>query len=104
MQKPKKEYLSLYSKDCLSCHLLIDGMPVKPRRCSYEHGNKSCPASEVAIIITGRLRARATALLQARANQNAAEEARILQAVSKESEAAQKTFYQLLDRISSKNS
>lgn len=101
MSQPK-DFLSLYSRDCLSCHLLVDGAPTKPRRCSFQHGNKSCPASEVKIIVTGRLRAQATALVKARAEQDLDAEVRILQAIGKESEDARKTFYQLLDRLSNK--
>lgn len=103
MQKPQKEYLSLYSRDCLSCHHLVDGAAVKARRCHFERGNKSCPASEVKIVITGRLRAQATALAKARAEQDLDAEVRILQAIGKESDDARKTFYQLLDKLTVKS-
>lgn len=98
MQKTPKEYLSLYSRDCLSCHHLVDGAATKNRRCHFSHGNKSCPAIEIKIMVTGRLRAQATALVKARAEQDLDAEVRILQAIGKESEDARKTFYQMLER------
>jgi len=102
MRNQPKDFLSLYSRDCLSCHMLVDGAPAKARRCSFQNGNKSCPASEVKIIVTGRLRAQAVALVKARADQDLDAEIRILRSIGKESEDARKTFYKLLDQLSNK--
>lgn len=103
MPKQQKDFLALYSRDCLSCHHLIDGALPKARRCHLTHGNRACPAGEVRIIITGKLLKYANDLVRARAEQDLDAEVRILQAIGKESEDSRKTFYRLLDQAMAKS-
>lgn len=91
-----KEYLELYSDNCLQCSHLIEGAPKTFNKCHYTAGNKDCPASEIRIITTGRVRRAAALIKQARADKDPEREAEILQKVSSESPGFLHLLYELI--------
>lgn len=97
-----KEVFALYSRECLSCGHLVSGLPEKPKPCHFSKGNSDCPASEVVITMTKRLKVMAAELKKARREHDAAAESRILAHIAKESDANKHTFYRLLSKPTSK--
>lgn len=97
-----KEVFALYSRECLSCGHLVSGLPERAKPCHYDKGNTDCPASEVVITMTKRLKVMVTNLKKARREHDAAAEAAILAKVAKETQANQQTFYRLLATKSNK--
>ena len=88
-----KDYLGLYSTNCLNCSHLVEAGKVEYDKCYYKtSSNKQCPASEVRIVITGKALRYAEKVLKARADRNITREAVLLSLVAKESEAFRSKF------------
>lgn len=93
----EKEYLEVYHSKCLKCGFLVEGAKERYERCHVTSGNSDCPASEIQIVSSGKVRRTARLILEARAARDPVEEARILKAVSNESEAFKYLLYQRIN-------
>ncbi len=91
-----KEYLEVYSIRCLSCAYFVEGAKHKYNDCHYTAGNADCPAAEVRIVPTGKVRRAARLIKEARAAKNPVREAEILESLSKESPAFLHLLYELI--------
>ncbi len=90
------DYLALYSRNCLRCSYLVEGME-KRFKCHYTKGNEFCPAREVRITITGKIQQFLERLSKARAVKDAKAEALVWEEVSRESRAFQVRMYDLVN-------
>lgn len=91
-----KDYLEVYSSRCLRCSHLVEGAPRRYDSCHYTAGNTDCPAAEVRIVPTGKVRRAAALIKKARAEKDPAQEAKILESISKESDAFKHLLYELV--------
>lgn len=91
-----KEYLEIYSSRCLRCAHFVEGAKHKYDDCHYSAGNTDCPASEVRIISTGKVRRAAKLIKEARAARDPHREAEILKSLTNESEAFLHLLYELI--------
>lgn len=100
MTKSKElEYFALYKPECLNCKSLVGSLgKLVKQNCHYSKGNKECPASEVRIIVTGRLERMARALKQAQLANDVARQLRILNAVKKLDVPSKRTFDRIMER------
>lgn len=100
MTKSKElEYFALYKPECLNCKSLVGSLGALTKQsCHYSKGNKECPASEVRIIVTGRLERMARALKQAQISNDVPRQLRVLNAVKKLDGPSRKTFDRIMDR------
>lgn len=97
MVKQKRERFALYSRNCKSCKHLDSAETNLYTKCHFSKGNDQCPAAEVEIVVVGAAYRMARQVLAARDKRDAKEEARILAAVAKESEAFQERFYSAIE-------
>lgn len=89
-----KDHLEIYHAKCLSCAYLVEGAKHKYDECHHSNGNTECPAAEVRIVPTGKVRRAERLIKEARARHDPAEEARILKELASESEAFLYLLYQ----------
>lgn len=96
--RAEPDYLALYSKNCLKCAHLVEGMTKTFEKCHFKNGNNMCPASDLRITITGKIRQYLKRLRAARKKQDAKTEAAIWAEISEESRAFQTRMYNLLNK------
>lgn len=95
----KKEYLALYSTNCLKCRHLCPDATKKYSKCHHTNGNPDCPASEIQMVVVGRAYRLAASVIQARRKRDASLEAEVMVEVSNGSKAFQDRFYSRLSEL-----
>lgn len=92
-----KEYLALYSENCMTCSHLSEAGTVEHTECYYKNGNKQCPASEVRLVVVGEALTCARRVLRARDQRKPKLEAKVMKYVGTKSPAFQSKFYDHLE-------
>lgn len=95
--KVELEYLAIYSEKCLKCSHFVEGAKHTYTKCHFSHGNDFCPAKEVKILVTGRMRSLKRKLSKARSERNPELELEVWNEVAKQSNAFKVRFYKLLE-------
>lgn len=92
-----KEYLALYTKNCLNCSHLVETGKIAYSKCHWTKGNNLCPAKDLAIVIVGKAKRYSDLVKKARSKRDAAKETSLMEFVSKQSAAFQSKFYDYLE-------
>lgn len=93
----EKDFLALYSNNCISCKSLVEGAAKTFKKCHYKQGNTECPAAEVKIIVVGKALAYARKVTAARNRRDTGEEAKLLSYVATQSAGFKSRFYDALN-------
>jgi hypothetical protein len=102
MKEKQRESLALFSRRCKTCKHLDPEESKAWVSCHFTKGNEHCPAQEIQFIIVGEAYRLAKQILLARDVRNAAEEAKILAKVARESQTFQERFYAALENSTEK--
>lgn len=97
MNDTTKEFLALYSGNCVGCKHLYELGTVLHEECHYSNGNTQCPASEVKLVVVGEAVDMARRVLRARDKRQPVREAKIMQSVGTKSDAFKSKFYDALE-------
>ena len=89
----EREAFAIYSKNCLRCSHLVESATKTYNTCHHSKGNSYCPASEVTIVVTGKIDRYIKRLKKARARKDAKAESKVWASVEKESEIFKSRFY-----------
>jgi len=92
----KREFIEVYCQNCAVCKYLNPDAD-KKFNCHYSKGNTECPASELQIVVVGKAKRYARQVLAARAKRDVLAEKKILELVSKKSQAFIERFYFYLE-------
>ena len=93
----EREFVALYSADCMTCMHLSETGSRDFQECHFKNGNKQCPASELRFVVVGEALDYARKVLRARDRRHSKREARLMSYVSAQSAAFQSRFYEYLE-------
>jgi hypothetical protein len=88
-----REFIQIYSLDCLQCTHLVTEPGVDFKECHFSNGNRFCPAQGIGITVVGEAYRLAEQVHAARDRRDAKSEAAIMTKVAKKNDYFRERFY-----------